>query len=411
MSEDAKTPTTNGTDNPAGGTPAKAGPGGNGKRKRLLLMLAAAFAILGAAYATYWWLIGQFYETTEDAYVAGNMVNVTPQIAATVTAIDADETDLVKQGQELVRLDDSDTAIALERAQANLAETVRQVRQMFERQDQLRANLALRQADVVRAQEDLARRQALIEQHAVSEEELQHARTALNVAQAAQSVAQHELAAANAVVTGTDVKHHPLVLEAEARLRAAYLQWQRHVILAPVSGYIAMRSVQIGQRVTPGTPLMTIVPLDRLWVEANLKEDQFAGIRLGQPVAMTADLYGSSVTFHGQVLGVGAGTGSAFSLLPPQNASGNWIKIVQRVPVRISLDPRELAKYPLRIGLSMKVAVDTHDRQGVALARQPVKRVQYRTDIYTPPTAAVDAMINTILAANVGERGVPAVRH
>ncbi len=405
MSEDTKAPATNGTDNPA-----KAGPGGNGKRKRLLLMLTAAFAIMGAAYATYWWLIGQFYETTEDAYVAGNMVNVTPQIAATVTAIDADETDLVKQGQELVRLDDSDTAIALERAQANLAETVRQVRQMFERQDQLRANLALRQADVVRAQEDLARRQALIEQHAVSEEDLQHARTALNVAQAAQSVAQHEFAAANAVVTGTDVKHHPLVLEAEARLRAAYLQWQRHVILAPVGGYIAMRSVQIGQRVTPGTPLMTIVPLDQLWVDANLKEDQFAGIRLGQPVAMTADLYGGSVTFHGKVLGVGAGTGAAFSLLPPQNASGNWIKIVQRVPVRVDLDPHELAEHPLRIGLSMKVAVDTHDRQGVTLARRPVNRVQYRTDIYAPPTAAVDAMINTILAANAVERGVPAVR-
>ncbi|MHB8535278.1 MAG: HlyD family secretion protein [Sulfuricaulis sp.] len=411
MSENSDSPATNvGNANPANGQP-KGANGGNGKRKRLLLMLGAAFAVVGAAYAIYWWLNGQFYENTEDAYVAGNMVNVTPQIAATVSAIDADETDLVEQGQPLVKLDDADTAIALERAKADLAETVRQVRQLFERRDQLHAALGLRQADVARAQDDLARRQALIDQHAVSQEDLQHARTALNVALASQAVAEHDLAAADAVVSGTDVTHHPLVLQAESRLREAYLQWQRHTILAPVSGYVAKRSVQIGQRVTPGTPLMTIVPLDQLWVEANLKEDQFAGIRLGQPVSMTADLYGDSVTFHGKVLGVGAGTGAAFSLLPPQNASGNWIKIVQRVPVRIGFDAHELAQHPLRIGLSMKVAIDTHDRDGAILARRPVNRVQYHTDIYAPNTAAVDTLIDAILGANSAKRGAPAGRH
>jgi len=411
MPENPDPPATNGANNNPGNGQTKGAPGGNGKRKRLLLMLGLAFAVMGAAYATYWWFIGQFYETTEDAYVAGNMVNVTPQITATVTSIEADETDLVRQGQALVKLDDADTSIALEHAKANLADTVRQVRQMFERQGQLRANLALRQADVARAQEDLARRQALIGQHAVSEEELQHARTALSVARAARGVAEHELAAASAIVSGTDVEHHPLVLEAESKLRAAYLQWERRVIVAPVSGYVARRSVQIGQRVMPGTPLMTIVPLDQLWVEANLKEDQFAGVRLGQPVSMTADLYGGSITFHGKVLGVGAGTGSAFSLLPPQNASGNWIKIVQRVPVRIALDPHELADHPLRIGLSMKVAIDTHDRNGVTLARQPVSRVQYRTDVYAPQTASVDAMINDIVGTNAAEHGNHADKH
>ena len=409
MSENSNPPGTNGANSDT--SAQSRGAGGNGKRKRLLLLLAVAFTVAGAAYATYWWFIGQFYETTEDAYVAGNMINVTPQITATVTSIEADETDLVQQGQTLVRLDDTDTSIALERAKANLADTVRQVRQMFERRDQLRASLTLRRADVARAQEDYARRKAVIGQHAVSEEELQHAVNALNVARAAQSEAEHELAAASAIVAGTDVEHHPQVLGAEARLREAYLQWERHVIRAPVGGYVARRSVQIGQRVMPGTPLMTIVPLDQLWVEANLKEDQFSGVRLGQPVTMTADLYGGSVTFHGKVFGVGAGTGAAFSLLPPQNASGNWIKIVQRVPVRVILDPRELAEHPLRIGLSMKVSIDTHDRSGVTLARQPVNRVQYHTDVYAPQTASVDAMINAVVDANAAEGGDSAGKH
>ncbi len=381
-------------------TPPPATRNGNGRRKRLLLQLGAAFIVAGLAYSVYWWLVGQYHESTDDAYVAGNVVNISPQIAATVTSIDADETDLVQQGQSLIRLDDTDTAITLEAAKANLADTVRQVRQLFERLPQLRANVALREVDVARAREDLTRREALIAQHAVSNEELQHARTAYDTAQAAVTAARHELAAAAALVRGTDVEHHPLVLAAEAKLREAYVDWQRHAVLSPVSGYVAQRSVQLGSRVTPGMMLMTVVPLDQLWVEANFKEDQFRDIRLGQPVTMTADLYGGSVEFHGKVLGVGAGTGAAFALLPPQNASGNWIKIVQRVPVRISLDPRELADKPLRVGLSMKVAIDTHDRAGNILARTPVSGVRYQTPIYADRTAAVDKLIAAIVRAN-----------
>jgi membrane fusion protein (multidrug efflux system) len=380
--------------------PPPAAKNGNGRRKRLLLRLGAAFVVAGLAYSIYWWFIGQYHESTEDAYVAGNMVNISPQIAATVTAIEADETDLVRQGQPLIRLDDTDTAIALEAAKANLADTVRQVRQLFERLPQLRAGVALRQADVARAREDLSRREALIAEHAVSNEELQHARTTYDTAQAALSAARHELAAAAALVRGTDVEHHPLVLAAEARLREAYVEWQRRVVLSPVSGYVAKRGVQLGSRVTPGMPLMTVVPLDQLWVEANFKEDQFSGIRLGQPVTMTADLYGGAVEFHGKVLGVGAGTGAAFALLPPQNASGNWIKIVQRLPVRISLDPKELSEKPLRVGLSMKVAIDTHDRSGGILARTPVSGARYQTAVYAEQTAAVDKLIAAIVRAN-----------
>jgi len=383
---------------------------GNGRRKRLLLQLGAAFVVAGLAYSIYWWLVGQYHESTDDAYVAGNVVSISPQVAGTVTAIDADQTDLVRQGQPLIRLDDTDTAIALDAAKANLADTVRQVRQMFERLKELRASVVLREADVARAREDLSRRAALIAEHAVSNEELQHARTAYDTAQAALSAAQHQVAAAASLVSGTDVEHHPLVLAAEAKLREAYLEWQRHVVLSPVSGYVAQRSVQLGSRVTPGMPLMTVVPLNQLWVEANFKEDQFSGIRLGQPVDMTADLYGGSVEFHGKVLGVGAGTGAAFALLPPQNASGNWIKIVQRVPVRISLDPRELAEKPLRVGLSMQVAIDTHDRAGQILARTPVSGTRYQTPVYDEPVAAVDRLITSIVRANDAALGASAAR-
>jgi len=376
----------------------------------MLLQLATVVLVVGATYAAYWWTIGQYAETTDDAYVAGNLVNVSPQISGTVTAIDTDETDLVQQGQPLVRLDDTDTGIALDQAKANLAEIVRQVRQMFETAGQLRATVALRQSDVDRAKQDVARRQALIPEHAVSKEDLQHAKTALAVAEAALREARHQLAASNALVHGTDVEHHPLVLGAEARLRAAYVEWQRHVVPAPVSGYVARRSVQVGQRVIPGMTLLTIVPLDQLWIEANLKEDQFEDIRLGQPVTMTADLYGSDVHFHGKVLGVSAGTGAAFALLPPQNASGNWIKIVQRVPVRISLDAHDLTSHPLRLGLSMKVSIDTHDRSGDTLAHAPATGGRYQTDVYAGQDDAADKLIASIVSANLGEPE-PAAAH
>jgi membrane fusion protein (multidrug efflux system) len=373
----------------------------NGKRKRLLAQLAAACVIVGLGFGVYWWRVGRFSETTDDAYVAGNVVNVSPQIAATVTAIDADTTDRVEQGQPLVRLDDTDTAIALEQAKANLATTVRQVRQLFETAGQLRATVNLRAADVAKAREDVARRAPISDTGAVSKEDLEHAQTALTTAAAGLSAIEHESAASSALVHGVDVAHHPQVLAAEARLRAAYVDWQRHLVPAPVSGYVAQRGVQIGQRVAPGMSLMTIVPLDQVWVDANYKEDQLEPLRIGQPVTLTADQYGSGRVFHGRVQGVGAGTGAAFALLPPQNASGNWIKIVQRVPVRIALDPKELTTHPLRIGLSMQVAIDTHDRTGDTLARSPVSGGRYQTDVYAKAADAADRLIASIVAANL----------
>ena len=373
---------------------------GNGRRRRLLLRLAAVFILLAAGYAAYWLLIGQYAETTDDAYVSGNVIGVSPQVAGTVVAIDADATDLVRRGQPLVELDDTDTRIALRQAEANLAQTVREVRQMFDNVARLRAVVTLREADLARARDDLARRRTLIAADAVSREDYEHASTAYQAAQAALRVSRQELKAARALVAGSTVEHHPLVEEAEARLRQAYVAWRRHVVPAPVTGYVAKRGVQLGERVAPGMFLMAVVPLDELWVNANFKENQLSDIRLGQPVTMTSDLYGNSVTYRGRVLGIGAGTGSAFELLPPQNASGNWIKIIQRVPVRIGIRPKELSGHPLRVGLSMRVSVDTHNRSGKVLARTSTDQVLYHTPVYTGSTAGAAALIRRIILAN-----------
>ncbi len=383
---------------------------GNGRRRQLLVRLATVFVLLAAGYGAYWWLIGRFAETTDDAYVAGNVVGVSPQVAGTVVAIDADATDLVRQGQPLVQLDATDSRIALQQAEAALAQTVRQVRQMFDNVRRLRAMDSLRETELARARDDLARRATLIASDAVSREDFEHAKTAYEGAQAALRVSRHELQSALALVAGSTVEHHPLVEEAKARLRAAYVAWARRVIVAPVTGYVAKRSVQVGQRVAPGMLLMAVVPLNQLWVDANFKESQLSDIRIGQPVTMTSDLYAGSVAYHGKVLGIGAGTGSAFELLPPQNASGNWIKIVQRVPVRVSLDPHELAKDPLRIGLSMQVSVDTHVRSGEILARTPTAQVVYRTPVFASATVGAEALIRRIIRENDPRAGRAMVR-
>ena len=375
----------------------------NGKRKLLLARLALIFVLAGAGYAVYWFLVGRYEAGTDDAYVAGNVVQVAPQISGTVVAIGADDTNLVHQGQPLVKLDATDQSIALEQARAELAESVRQARQLFESVDRLRAEVRLREADAAKTQQDLARRQGLAASRAVSAEDLQHAQIAYRTAQAALAAARHQLAAAAAMTEGTSVAQHPMVRRAAAHLRQAYVAWLRLVVPAPVTGYVAKRSVQIGQRVSPGTPLMAVVPLDQLWVEANFKENQLVRLRIGQPVTLRSDLYAGAVTFHGKVMGLAPGTGSAFALLPPQNASGNWIKIVQRVPVRIALDPGELRSHPLRIGLSMAVTVDTHDQGGAVLANSAANDTRYATSTYSVPLTAVDQMIRGIIRSNSGQ--------
>jgi membrane fusion protein (multidrug efflux system) len=321
-------------------------------RRRGLTIIAAAVLLAGAAWGGWHWLHGRHHQSTDNAYVAGNVVQITPQVGGTVVAILADDNDAVKAGQALVQLDTADFKVALDQAEAQLAQTVREVRALYAGNATLRAQVALREADLARVQADLAkaqddvdRRSPLVASGAVGKEEFQHAsaqlsaaKSALAAARSAALAAKEQLATGQVMTDGTTVEQHPNVQRAVARVREAALALKRAELPAPIEGHVAKRSVQLGQRVQAGAPLMTVVALDHLWVDANFKEGQLAELRIGQPAELKADVYGSQVTYHGTVQGLGAGTGAAFSLLPAQNATGNWIKVVQRVPVRIALD-------------------------------------------------------------------------
>jgi membrane fusion protein (multidrug efflux system) len=375
-------------------------PSRNSRRWLWLSIVGGAFLVIGAAYTLYWANVLRYRQSTDDAYVNGNVVQITPQISGTVVSIGADDTQFVKAGQPLVRLDQADAKVALDQSEAQLARTVREVRNLFATSAQLRAAVDMRQSDLAMARKDLARRERLGNSGAISNEELQHARDAVRNAEAALMSAQQQLAGNQARVDGTTLENHPDVRNASAAVRNAYLGYSRTVLPAPVSGFVARRAVQLGQRVGPGAALMSVVPLDQVWVDANFKEPQLASMRVGQPVTLTADLYGGSFRYHGKVAGFGAGTGSAFALLPAQNATGNWIKIVQRVPVRIALDSHEIAEHPLQIGLSMKVEVSVRDGSGVRLPELAHNAPAYSTDVFHSVDEAADARVQEIIAAN-----------
>jgi membrane fusion protein, multidrug efflux system len=378
------------------------------RRQLGLAVVLGVVVIAGIAWAAWWLWSDRYDETTDDAYVSGNVVQITPQISGTVVAIGADDTQFVKAGALLVQLDRADAKVALDRAEAQLAKTVRDVRAMFATSAKLKATVEMRRSDLNRAQDDLARRQRLAGSGAISNEDLKHAQGAVDTAKAALLAAEEELAANQAHIDRTTVDDNPDVRNAATRVREAYLSYARTELPAPVSGFVAKRAVQLGQRVAPGVPLMAIVPLDQVWVDANFKESQLAHMRVGQRVSLTADLYGGKVDYRGKVVGFGAGTGSAFALLPAQNATGNWIKIVQRVPVRIALDPKDLAAHPLQIGLSMQVDVDTHDRSGVRLPEIARTGIPYATDVFHSQEAVADERVRAIIAAN--EAGAPATQ-
>lgn len=392
---------------------------GNGKaakRRQLMLLAIGFFIIVGAAYGGYQYWDSLHYAYTDDAYVQGDLVQVTPQVGGTVVAIDADDTQLVKAGQPLVQLDGADTHVALQQAEAQLAQAVRQVRVNFANNGTLAAQVAVRQTDVnvaranlAKAQDALRRRQELAGTGAVGAEELrqaqiavQAAQAALTTAQAGVKAAQEQLAASQALTAGTVIANNPSVKLAAAKVREAYLAYERTLIPAPVTGVVARRTVQLGQRVAPGVPLMWVVPLNDVWVDANLKETQLRDVRIGQKATVTADTYGSRVIYDGRIVGLSAGTGAAFSLLPAQNATGNWIKVVQRLPVRVALDPRQLASHPLRVGMSTEVTIDISDHKGPLVVDEPPTQPAARTDIYAADWQKADTLVNAIIAANAG---------
>ncbi|HEY0209109.1 MAG TPA: efflux RND transporter periplasmic adaptor subunit [Acerihabitans sp.] len=373
----------------------------------MLLILLAIIIVAAIAFGLYYWLHGRFFESTDDAYVSGNLVQITPQVSGTVTAIAADDGDFVRQGQVLVRLDPSDTIVGQESAEANLAKVVRQVRGLYSNVDNYKAMVAASKIQLQRARDDYQRRANLARDGAISQEELSHSRDALTSAETSLTSAQQQLSTTFALVDDTTISSHPDVKAAAAQLRQAYLNNVRSTMVAPVSGYVAKRSVQVGSRVQPGSALMAVVPLDQIWIDANFKETQLVKMRIGQPVDIDADLYGGDITYRGKVESLGVGTGSAFSLLPAQNASGNWIKIVQRLPVRIRLEPDHLDKFPLRIGLSTNVTVNLHNQDGPVLAVNPQQQPRFATDVYDHQLVEADKLVARIIHEN-GEQAMAA---
>ena len=402
-------------------TTATTAPAGNPKRKKALTALASVVVVAGLGWAAYEYLVASHYESTDNAYVQGNVIQITPQIGGTVLAIMADDTDFVKAGQPLVQLDPADAKVALEQSEAALAQAVRQARVLYANNGTLQAQVTLRGSDVVKAQsdiarasDDLARRQLLTGNGAVSKEELGHAETQLAIAKSALASAQagvlaarEQLGSNQALTEGTRIEQHPSVLVAAAKVREAFLTTQRAALPAPVDGYVAKRTVQLGQRVAAGTPMMSIIALKNVWVDANFKEVQLRNIRIGQSVKLVADLYGKKVEYQGTVAGLGVGTGAAFSLLPAQNATGNWIKVVQRVPVRITLDAQQLAAHPLRVGLSMVAEVDVSQKDGKTLADAPRPSAQAEVHAYSATSDAADQNVDRVITANMGRAAKP----
>lgn len=378
-------------------------PRAEGRRRRLLSLVGLVVVLALIAYGVYYFLVVRFYEDTDDAYVNGNVVQITPQVVGTVVAVLADDTQQVKAGQPLIELDNADARVTLLSTEAELAQAVREARTLYANTNAFAATVKQRESDLAGAQNDLRRRMEIAQSGAVSGEEIAHARDAVRAAEAALTAAQQQAASNRALTDNTSVAQHPNVQFAAAKVRTAYLNYARNTLPAPVDGYVAKRSVQVGQRVSPGTPLMAIVPLSDVWVDANFKEVQLRHMRAGQPVELSADLYGSSVVYHGHVIGFSAGTGSAFSLLPAQNATGNWIKVVQRLPVRIGLDPKELAEHPLRVGLSMQAEVSIKNDSGAPLAAAPT--TNYRTNVFEQYGADADREIARIIAENSATPG------
>jgi len=369
-----------------------------GSRAKALLLAGGTFGLAAIAYAV--WVLGyaQFRESTDDAYVQANLVYVNAQVGGTVTALGADDNQPVKAGQTLISLDHSDAAVALADASAQLGLAVRQVREQQSAVDEAQAIVAQRRTDLQRAKDDLARRTQLAGTDSIAAEDLQHARQAVAAAQDALNVAEKTLAKTRAPIAGITLRQNPSVLRARASYVQASLATQRNDVQAPMDGIVARRSVQVGQHVAPGAALLAVVPLQGAWIDANFKEPQLRHIQVGQPATVATDLYGGHVEYHGVVASIAAGSGGAFSLLPPQNATGNWIKVVQRVPVRIALDPKELAAHPLRVGLSTDVTIDTHDRSDQQKPAMALPGANFTTPVFDAQLKIAEAHADALIA-------------
>lgn len=370
------------------------------KRRRWIGAIVAIFVAAGLGYGCYWYLVGRYFIQTADAYVSGNQLSLTPQIAGTVIFIAADDTDLVRAGQPVVKLDRSNVTIALHHAEAKLGTALRTIHKLKQEAAAEQAQIRLRRIQLKRAQQDYFRDKHLVVGRGVTLQQFQHAEAGFHGAKQRLRYAIHRLAGLKAQTDAPTILENPMVQLAVANLHEAWLNLKRTSIVAPATGYVAQRRAQVGERVTPGQPLLSIVPLQQIWVDANFKETDISRLRIGQPVKVTADAYGTHVVYRGRLAGISAGTGSAFELLPPQNATGNWIKIVRRVPVRIRLRPKQLRKHPLRIGLSMSVTVNTHHLGGPVLAVTPPPKPAYQTNVYAQTEHGFRVLVRKIVREN-----------
>ena len=349
-----------------------------------------------------WWFYFRIEDYTDDAYVHGNPSELTAQVSGIVKSIYADNTQFVLKNQVLVELDTTDHELSLQQRMADLGQQVRHVATLFDDVVEKQANVMRADAELIKANQDYNHRAGVIDIGGVSLEDFEHSEAQLRAAQAELMRAKATLASSEAKVENTTIATHPLVIASQEKVKEAYVNLVRCKILSPVDGILDKRSIQVGQWVNPTDPLLAVIPLSQMWVEANYKETQLKRVRIGQSVKMHADLYGHDVTFNGQVVGLGAGTGSAFALLPPQNATGNWIKIVQRLPVRVNFEPEQLHRYPLRIGLSMTVTVDTKDEKGLVIPQPtPLQTPLYSTDIYSEQEEGVESLIQKIMLENM----------
>ena len=371
-------------------------------RAKALLIAGGGFALAAIAWAA--WSLGyaQYREGTDDAYVQANLVYVNAQVGGTVTALGADDNQPVRAGQTLVTLDHADSSVALADAGAQLGLAVRQVREQQGAVDEGQAVVAQRRTDLQRAADDLARRMQLAGTDSIAAEDLQHARQSVAAAQDALTVAEKTLARIRTPVAGVTLRQNPAVLRARAAYVQAALATQRNDVQAPTDGVVARRSVQVGQHVAAGAALLAVVPLQGAWIDANFKEPQLRHIQVGQAATVSTDLYGGHVEYHGVVASIAAGSGGAFSLLPPQNATGNWIKVVQRVPVRIALDPKELAAHPLRVGLSTDVTIDTHERNDERKPAMALPGANFTTPVFDAQLKTAEIRADALIAQEAG---------
>ncbi len=371
------------------------------KRNNILLLLAFFFLLCGGGYA-YYYTYGQFYESTDNAYVGQNIVYVTPQTTGNVNAIYVSEMQNVKAGDKLAQLDSRDAQLAFSSAKMALAESVRQIKQTQMLKDEAKNAISVAQVNLDKTKADLERNKFLLSKGAITGERFQNLEFAKDSADATLQMANKKLLSINALLKDKDISKNPQVQNAILRVQKTYLDLKRCDILAPVSGMIAKKNLSLGESVTPNATILSIVPQQDFWVDANFKETQLQHIRIGQDVKLISDLYGNDMTFHGKIEGIAAGTGAVFSLLPAQNASGNWIKIVQRVPVRITLDPKEIQTHPLQVGSSMSITVDLHKQDGGFLKRVTSKdenKLNYK--LYDNSDNEAKALVKEIIEQNL----------